>query len=261
MNPHRPDADTDAVRLSKRVAALRSCSRTEAERLIVAGAVQVDGVVVDQPQARVAAHQQVHIKDGTAPLHHDPSTVLWYKPAGVALPQDAKLTVAWLNAQLPSRQRVASMAFPGAATAAVFHTLGPKWQTVAPLLAAEAGVQLLSQHNAVLRHWSEGQAVLEQEWLLDVPSALDDDARQTALRSLQSPLSHDGRSLASARVSWQSDTRIRLAIKGALPGQLGFLVQRAGLSVSSLRRQRLGRLSISGLEPGQWRLLMPTERI
>jgi 16S rRNA U516 pseudouridylate synthase RsuA-like enzyme len=33
------------------------------------------------------------------------------------------------------------------------------------------------------------------------------------------------------------------------------------VAAAVLRRQRLGRLSLSGLLPGQWRTLMPTERV
>ena len=42
-----------AERLARRVAALRGCSRAEAERLILGGWVRVDGAVQDQPPTRV----------------------------------------------------------------------------------------------------------------------------------------------------------------------------------------------------------------
>ena len=43
----------DGERLSKRVAAAQTCSRREAEALIFAGAVQVNGQVVTDPARRV----------------------------------------------------------------------------------------------------------------------------------------------------------------------------------------------------------------
>ena len=41
---------SDAVRLSKRVAALVPCSRREAEQYIEGGWVQVDGALVETPK-------------------------------------------------------------------------------------------------------------------------------------------------------------------------------------------------------------------
>jgi len=248
----------DAVRLAKRVAADLACSRAEAERLIASGVVQVDGAVVDQPQARVLASQSVSVGDAPALASSDPLSVLWFKPAGVALPAARAPGVAWLRAALPHACVAPAQA---ARSAPVFHALGPRWELLAPVNPADSGLVVLSQHPTLLRHVAERAAVLEEEWLLDVAGASDATHKAQAIRSLQEPLSHDGRPLPVARASWQSDTRIRLAIKGGVAGQAAFLAQRAGLSVAALRRQRLGRLSLSGLQPGQWRTLLPTERM
>ena len=64
----------------------------------------------------------------------------------------------------------------------------------------------------------------------------------------------------SARASWQSELRLRLAIKGNRPGQVAHLCERAGLQLTALRRLRLGRISLAGLPVGEWRYLLPYER-
>lgn len=250
----------EAIRLSKRVAAERGCSRADAERLIVSGVVRVDGEVVTEPQARVVAEQRVDVGQPDATVRPEPLSVLWHKPPGVALPAQDRLALTWLSDHLSADERQAAVAGPGA-VATVFHRMGPPWQALAPLAKGESGVQVLTQHPALLRHAAERAALLEQEWLLDGPVLPDAAARAALLVSLQAPLSHQGRSLLPARASWQSDTRIRLAIKGAVPGQLAFLLERAALAPSAVRRQRLGRLSLSGLAPGQWRVLPPGERL
>lgn len=260
-HPIPTHAAPNAIRLSKRVAAERACSRAEAERLIVSGAVWVEGDVVTEPQARVTDTQRVAVGETAATVRWDPLSVLWHQPAGLALPEPGpRLPVAWLLAHLDADARQAAVAGPGAVTT-VFHRMGPPWQVVAPLTGPQSGVQVLTQHPALLRHAAERAALLEQEWLLDVPPLTNAAARAALLASLQAPLSHHGRSLLPARASWQSDTRIRLAIKGAQPGQLAFLLERAALTPTALRRQRLGRLALSGLEPGQWRVLPPGERL
>ena len=70
----------DPVRLSKRVAALVPCSRSDAERYIDGGWVRVDGVVVDEPQARVTPGQSVTLDPGASLLALAPLTVLLHQP-------------------------------------------------------------------------------------------------------------------------------------------------------------------------------------
>ena len=69
----------EGVRLAKRVAAQQACSRSQAESLISAGAVQVDGQVVTDPARRVAADALVKVSTDTAV---EVMTVLLHKPAG-----------------------------------------------------------------------------------------------------------------------------------------------------------------------------------
>jgi len=60
----------------------------------------------------------------------------------------------------------------------------------------------------------------------------------------------------------QSDdqTGLRFALKGARPGQIAHLCDEAGLRILAMRRIRIGRVPLAGLEPGQWRYLSPHER-
>ena len=55
-------------------------------------------------------------------------------------------------------------------------------------------------------------------------------------------------------------TRLRVAVKGIHPGLVAHLCDQAGLQIVGMKRIRIGRLPLSTLEPGQWRLLMPYER-
>ena len=73
------DGASEPVRLSKRVAAMVPCSRSEAERYIEGGWVRVDGQVVDVPQARVATAQSVTLDPEASRLALTPVTVLTHE--------------------------------------------------------------------------------------------------------------------------------------------------------------------------------------
>ena len=86
-----PPAAPEPLRLSKRVAAQLGCSRSDAELTIVGGWVRVDGSVVEQPQARVRPEQRVDIDPAARLVPLEPATLVWHKPAGVALPGESPL--------------------------------------------------------------------------------------------------------------------------------------------------------------------------
>src|SRR3546814_17902254 len=72
---------SDPVRLSKRVADLAGCSRTEAEQYIKGGWVSVDGHVVEDPAHPVSI--EVVTVDPAARLERvEPATILLHKPVG-----------------------------------------------------------------------------------------------------------------------------------------------------------------------------------
>lgn len=249
----------DGERLSKRLAVLLGCSRSEAERFIAGGWVRVDGQVAEAPEARVLPGQAVTLDDGARPEDLSPVTLLWHKPAGLLVPDGLHLpsetALLWLGDGQRSpadRSNIRSLRVHR-------HRLQP----LMPLGFDESGLMVFTQSPGIARKLAEAVGDLEHEWLLDLPEGApmaDAQAREGVIRSLAQPVSWNGRSLPPARASWQSDRRLRLALKGALPGQVAFLIERSGLTIVQRRRQRLGRVALTGLDAGQWRYLGTNER-
>lgn len=231
-------------RLSKAVMALAGCSRRDAEQYIAEGWVRVDGRLVEEPQVRVTAAQRVEIDPKARLQPPVPATLLVHKPAGM----DA--------AQLH--------ALPGAATHWSGDTSGVRrikshgagLVALLPLPREASGLEVLSQDARIVRKLNEDARTIEQELVAEVAGTIAPDG----LERLGRGLVFEGRALPPARVSWQSETRLRFAVKGVAPEWLPWMCEQVGLRLTALKRLRIGRVALAGLPPGQWRYLPPGER-
>jgi 23S rRNA pseudouridine2604 synthase len=233
----------EPTRLSKVVAARVPCSRSEAERYITEGWVRVDGVVVEEPQHRVSS-ERVDIDPRASLQPSAPATFLVHKPAG----QGTAEALDSLGAALH---------WPGD-TSGIRPVRSHRAKLV-PLLELPAqaeGLCVFSQDARIVRKLREDAHLIEQELLADVAGSLGEDG----LARLREGLVFEGRALPPARVSWQSEARLRFAVKGITPERVPWMCSQVGLKLMALKRIRIGRVPMAGLPPGQWRYLGPGER-
>jgi 23S rRNA pseudouridine2604 synthase len=237
--------DGDAQRLAKRVAALVPCSRREAEQYITEGWVTVDGQRVDTPQERVRPDQKVEV-DHQARLRPPQSvTFLLHKPAGLCAEAAAELLSDahhWPGDTSGIRPSKA-------------HHLGLK--ALLPLPTPASGLCVFSQDFRVVRKLTVDADFVEQELIAEVHG----DIAPGGLKRLRHGLVQGGWALPPARVSWQSETRLRFATKGIPPSIIEWMCAQVGLQLVALRRIRIGRVPMAGLPPGQWCYLPPWARI
>lgn len=241
------DTPIEPIRLDRRVVELTGCSRGEAEQYVQGGWVRVDGEVVDEPQFKVA-DQVVSIDPEATLAPAEPATMLWHKPAGVLVgdgPQAALPLITpegrWTDDG--SGWRLLKRHFPRLLPAMT-------------LQAEASGLMVFSQDGRVLRKLADDGAKLEQEWIVDV----DGELSPYGWNRLVGGTTFAGWPVAPFKVSWQSEQRLRFAIKGVRPGLLAHLCEQVGLHATALRRIRLGRIPLSKMPPGQWRYLPVAER-
>ena len=234
----------DAQRLSKVVAALVPCSRREAEQYIAEGWVRVDGQRADEPQVRVSAQQRVEVDPRARLQPAVPATFLLHKPAGLEAEAARELLVEaghWSGDTSGIRRSKT-------------HLAGLK--ALLPLPAQASGLCVFSQDFRVVRKLTEDAAFVEQELVADVQGAI----APGGLARLGQGLVRGGRPRPPARVSWQSETRLRFAVKGIAPEAIAWMCAQVGLELSALRRIRIGRIPMAGLPPEQWCYLPAGER-
>ncbi|MES2740608.1 MAG: rRNA pseudouridine synthase [Pseudomonadota bacterium] len=240
----------DTVRLAKRLADTLPCSRREAELYIEGGWVSVDGVPVEEAGARVGPGQQVVLAPGATLDEIAPVTILLHKPAGVNAGLDGagKSALSCLGpdsllAQAPNTTRFLKR-----------HLVGLSLTN--PLDTSASGLVVLTQDFRVARKLVDEAARVEQEFLVEVAGAIG----ANGLALLNHGLPFNGKALAPIKVSWQNETRLRFALKGVQPGQIAHMCRMVGLSVVSMKRLRIGRISMGALPCGQWRYLQEFER-
>lgn len=241
---------SESIRLSKRVAQIKGCSRRDAELYIEGGWVTVNGVVVEQPQARVS-DERVELSADATLTALTPVTLLLHKPAGLDLGQGGPQSQSWLTAEDWNGDMQAGL------KPLQRHFKDQSLMT--PLAPAASGLVVFTQDWRIARKLHEDAMLLEREVLVDVSGT----AAPGALERLNRPdhgLTLDGQALGPCKVSWQSENRLRFALKGERPGQIAYLCHWMGLQVEGMRRLRIGRVSMGRLIAGQWRYLLPHER-
>jgi 23S rRNA pseudouridine2604 synthase len=240
---------SEPVRLSKRVVALLGCSRAMAERYVEAGQVTVDGEVVDRPEFPVG-EQRVEVDTAQEPKPVPAMTLLLHKPAGVAVidPEPQRTALALIRLDTHWDQD------PGDARPLRRHLA--RQQTLLPLEPMASGLQAFTQDPRLLLRMREQGARIEQEFIVDVSGSLV----SYGLHRMAQGLEFQGRRLPPCRVSWQSEMRLRFAVKGVREGQLSAVCEQVGLRVTALRRIRIGGVPLAKLPEASWRYLGSGDR-
>jgi 23S rRNA pseudouridine2604 synthase len=251
-------AEQAGERLSKRVAFVMRCSRREAEQYIEGGWVKVDGRVVEEPMARVA-EQAVVVDPHASLMGLTEVTLLLHKPTGLdtmALPGQANkhvkpahtlLQAATHTTQDESGNRVLKRHFA-------------KLTACVPLENGASGLVVFTQDWRVLRKLTDDAAIMEHEVLVEVKGEVPPEA----LHWLNTPPASEKDTLPAVKVSVNStsetSTRLRFAFKGSHPGLIAYLCERLDLHILSMKRLRVGRVTLAHLPEGQWRYLQAHER-
>ena len=243
MTPTKTGQETEGIRLSKRVADILKCSRSEAEQVIVGGWVKVNEVVVDDPAHRVS-HENIEIHStaqrGKVPL----LTVILHKTAGQScLPKSYNHIWKNLTPELRSNQDRSGI------------SLTPRLQKIlqcaVALEDAATGLVVLTEDPSMLRKLQDERTPCEHEMLAEVQGSVSpDQLRDMCPMGLKTSISSENPEKAG----------LRMAFKGYQPGYAAGVIENTGLRLIGLKRVRMGRVLMAPLAPGQWRALMPYER-
>jgi 23S rRNA pseudouridine2604 synthase len=270
-----PVSATEGERLSKRVMALKGCSRSEAEQYIEGGWVMVNGAVVEDPPFRVA-QQTVTIAPEATLLNTADVTLILHKPSG------------WLDGveeeddeddddEAPRRAPARGREKPKVPSARALLTVANRYsndqseiralkrhflhlEAVVPLETGASGLVVFTQDWRTTRKLSEDLGSMEHELIVDVAGEVQPEHLQKIARALNDERNPLPQVKFSVNSSSPDLSKLRFAIKGAHPGLVAYLCGKAGLDIQAMRRIRLGRLALTDLPEGQWRFLSAYEK-
>ncbi len=118
----------------------------------------------------------------------------------------------------------------------------------------------MTQDWRITRKLVDDAAKIEQEYIVEVAGTI----APGGLALLNHGISFNRRPLPPIKVSWQNETRLRFAMRGAPSGAAAFpiahMCAQVGLTVVTQKRIRIGRIPLAGLALGQWRYLLGYER-
>ncbi|WP_291475128.1 rRNA pseudouridine synthase [Acidovorax sp.] len=254
--------DPTHIRLAKRVAEQLNCSRSTAEQFIEGGFVSVDGQVVEAPGARVRPDQAVTVAQDASLLELTPVTLLLHKPvgfeAGLGVPAGQAAHASRSQGATPATTLLNAASHLGddASGIRVLQRHFKQLECFTPLPTEASGLVVYTQDKRIARKLAEDIESLEQECIVEVKGNI----APHGLQRLCHGLSFNGRPLPPIKVSWQSETKLRFALKGIRPGRIPAMCDAVGLTVVALKRIRIGRVPLAKVPEGQWRYLQPWER-
>lgn len=269
MNTSMSEPSGDGtVRISKLLAERGLCSRREADLYIQQGLVLLDGRPVTELGSRAHPSQTVSLAEGARLQQAQRITVILNKPIGHVshadddgrYPPAVTLVTAdrqWVDARTagPARNQNAQTARAGG------NKRGTRIDTrgLAPagrLDIDSTGMLVLTQDGRIARQLIADDTTIEKEYLVRVQGRLD----AAGLALLNHGLSLDGRALRPAKVSWQNEDQLRFVLREGRQRQIRRMCELVGLTVTGLRRVRIGRIPLGALPVGQWRLLTEFEK-
>lgn len=235
----------EGIRLSKLMSERGLCSRREADAWIEQGWVFVDGQRISTLGTRVDADAKITITKEAQKNQARQVTILLNKPVGYVSGQPEPgftPAVSLVCAQSQQRNHGGNPFKPE-----MLKGLAPAGR----LDVDSSGLLVLTQDGRIAKQLIGDDSQVEKEYLVRVQGQLIENG----LKLLNHGLALDGARLKPAKVEWLNDDQLRFILKEGKKRQIRRMCELVGLKVLGLKRVRIGRVKLSDLPSGKWRLL------
>lgn len=259
----RTEGGIETVRLNKRMAELRLCSRREADDWVEKGWVRVNGEVAEMGQ-QVKHSDRIEIAPEALGQQEQQVTILLHKPMGYVSGQAEDGHEPAVVLVQPANH------WHGDTARIRFNHSQLRGLAPAGRLDIDSvGLLVLTQDGRVARQLIGEDSDTEKEYLVRVTYASAAGEVSQNVQAVYPPekldllrhgLSLDGEALRPAQVDWQNPEQLRFVLKEGKKRQIRRMCEQVGLKVVGLKRIRMGRVVLGQLPVGQWRYLAPGEQ-
>jgi len=234
-----PRRGRGTVTLDRALSKLGILSRTQARQAVLAGRVEVDGRVVDNPAARLRPEHATIAIDGEPQQRARWRTILLHKPRGV-------VTTRHDPEGRPTVYDVVGDAARGLVA-------------VGRLDLATTGLLILTSDTQLANHVTDPENKIARVYVVTVRGRLEDDDVATLTRGVQTGRERlRAESIAVRKVSGR-ESHVTVELREGRNREVRRLFEAIGHEVIRLKRIRVGGLELGSLEPGKWRQVSPGE--
>lgn len=222
------------IRINKYLSDAGYCSRREADRLIEAGRVRVDGRRVLAGE-KVPQDAQVMVDGKPVAKEERKILLLFYKPVGIVC---------------STRKQGRDM------TVTEYLDYPVRIYPAGRLDKDSEGLLLLTNEGELVDRMMRARNAHEKEYLVTV----DRPVNETFLKGMRSGVPILDTITRKCRVEQTGKKSFRIVLTQGLNRQIRRMCEYFGYRVISLKRIRILNLTLGSLKPGEWREITPVER-
>ena len=225
-------------RIAKRIARAGICSRREAEALILAGRVRLNGDVLDTAACVVTAKDKIEVDGAALPAAEPARLWRYYKPRGLIVStKDDKGRQTIFDALPESLPRVIS---------------------VGRLDLDSEGILLLTNDGGLARHLELPSTGWTRKYRVRVRGLVDDNKLTDLADGVTIDGIHYGQVMARLDNQMPSNAWLTVAIKEGKNREIRHIMEYLGYPVSRLLRLSYGPFSLGNLKDGEVREVKAT---
>lgn len=226
----------ETIRLNKYLASCGVCSRRDADKLIEAGEVSVNGKKA-KAGMKVAAGDRVEVRGKRLETPDEKVVLAYYKPVGVICSERDAHAGRLVTKEIGYHKRV----------------------TYAGRLDKDSeGLLLLTDDGSLIDAMMRGKNGHEKEYIVKTDRAWDDGAIDRMREGVY--LEELGQTTRPCEIEKIGDKTLRMVLTQGLNRQIRRMCEAQGYRVTSLKRTRVINIKLEKLKPGEYRELTGKER-
>lgn len=224
------------IRLNKYLASCGVCSRRDADKLIEAGLVCVDGETAS-PGMRVTGAEQITVRGKLLQGPDEKVVLAYYKPLGVVCSERDAHAARLVTKELGYEKRV----------------------TYAGRLDKDSeGLLLLTNDGELIEAMMRGRNRHEKEYIVKSEKSWDAQAIDNMRQGVY--LEELEKTTRPCEIEQIGEKTLRIILTQGLNRQIRRMCKTQGYQVKSLKRTRVVNVSLGELRPGEYRELTKEEK-